>query len=33
MSEGVAVFVVLFATMVAFFNNVMWNDDDEKRNR
>jgi len=31
MSEGVTVFVVLFATMVAFFNNVMW-DDDEKEN-
>lgn len=32
MNEGVTMFVVLFATMVAMFNNIMWNDDDEKRN-
>lgn len=31
MNEGVAVFVVLFATMVAFFNNVMWNDDEHEK--
>jgi len=30
--NSVTVFVVLFATAVAIFNNVMWNDDDEKRN-
>jgi len=29
--SSVTVFVVLFATAVAIFNNVMWNDD-EKRN-
>ena len=30
--SSVTVFVVVFATMIALFNNVMWNDDDEKGN-
>jgi len=28
--SSVTVFVVLFATMVALFNNVMWNDNENK---
>ena len=30
--SSITAFVVVFATMVAMFNNVMWNDDDEKGN-
>ena len=30
--SSVTIFVVLFATMIALFNGVMWSDDDEKRN-
>ena len=27
--SSVTVFVVVFATMIAIFNNVMWNDEEE----
>jgi len=30
--DSATIFVVLFATMIALFNGVMWHDDDEKEN-